>query len=47
MNSLSCVLSYNYYDYKALLKDKDGKVSFEDFQATVSIADICDRDAFR
>ena len=26
MNSLSCVLSYNYYDYKALLKNKDGKV---------------------
>ena len=22
MNSLSCVLSYNYYDYKALLKNK-------------------------
>ena len=28
-------------------KDKDGKVSFEDLQATVSIADICERDAFR
>ena len=27
-------------------KDKNGKVSFEDFQATVSIADICERDAF-
>ena len=27
-------------------KDKDGKVSFEDFQVTVSIADICERDAF-
>ena len=26
--------------------DKDGKVLFEDFQATVSIADICERDAF-
>ena len=25
LNSLSCVLSYNYYDYKALLKDQDGK----------------------
>ena len=24
LNSLSCVLSYNYYDYKALLKN-DGK----------------------
>ena len=27
-------------------KDKDGKVSFEDFQATVSITDIFERDAF-
>ena len=28
-------------------KDKDGKVSFEDFQVSVSIADICERDAFQ
>ena len=27
-------------------KDKDGKVSFEEFQATVSITDIFERDAF-
>ena len=27
-------------------KNKNGKVSFEDFQVTVSIADICERDAF-
>ena len=25
LNSLSCVLSYNYYDYKALLKDEGKK----------------------
>ena len=29
MNSLSCVLSYNYYDYKALLKDGKKKVLHE------------------
>ena len=25
LNSLSCVLSYNYYDYKALLKNEGNK----------------------
>ena len=29
LNSLSCVLSYNYYDYKALLKDGKKKVLHE------------------
>ena len=26
LNSLSCILSYNYYDYKAILKDGKKKV---------------------
>ena len=29
LNSLSCVLPYNYYDYKALLKDGKKKVLHE------------------
>ena len=29
LNSLSCVLSYNYYDYKAILKDGKKKVLHE------------------
>ena len=29
LNSLSCILSYNYYDYKAILKDGKKKVLHE------------------